>query len=153
MTIALTAVAGAGIMGAKAQYDSGKYNQAVANNNAIIANRMADDALERGKVEESQHRKKVEALKGSQRAAMAANGIDLDSGSALDILGDTAEMGEYDALMIRSNAQRDADGYRNQGVNYRAQGAMAKHQGNTGAMSTLLGTASSVSGKWSQGGK
>ena len=43
---------------------------------------------------------------------MAANGVDLSSGSPLDILGDTAMYGELDALTIRSNAEREAYGYR-----------------------------------------
>jgi len=48
---------------------------------------------------------------GAQRAAMAAQGIRLDTGSALDVQQETKAISELDALTIKNNALREAFGY------------------------------------------
>lgn len=69
---------------------------------------------------------------------MSASGIDLSTAGALDILGDTAAMGELDALTMVNNASREAYGYRMQAENDRLNAKMARRSGNMGAMTTLL---------------
>jgi hypothetical protein len=109
-------------MSAYGQYQQGQqqsamnnYQSAVAANNSIIASqqaaiqeRAAEDALSRGRIDEQQHRLKVSQMMGSQRAALAGSGVLVDSGSGLNLLADTATMGEMDALTIRGNAEREA---------------------------------------------
>lgn len=145
-------------MGAYGTYQQGQqqkaqaeYQAAVANNNAIIAERQAQDSLDRGRVEEQQHRLKVAQMKGTQRSALAASGVQVDSGSALDVVADTAMMGEFDALTIRNNAEREAYAYRVQGSNYQAEsglyslaGRNAARNGSFGAATTLLGGAAQI---------
>ncbi|MGO3685493.1 MAG: hypothetical protein ACTJGV_12290, partial [Proteus vulgaris] len=77
-------------------------------------------------------------LAGTQAATMSASGIDLSTAGALDILGDTAAMGELDALTMVNNASREAYGYRMQAENDRLNAKMARRSGNMGAMTTLL---------------
>lgn len=139
----------------KAAQSQANYQAAVARNNKIIADRQADDAIKRGSVEEAAYRRQVSQLAGRQRATLAANGVVVDQGSALDITEDTAEYGELDALTIRSNAEREAYGYRVQGQNfeadaglYDATGANARSAGNFGAVSNLISGAGSVASKW-----
>ena len=50
---------------------------------------------------------------------MAANGIDLGSETAVNILTSTDVMGEIDANTVAANAARSAWGYRTEGVNFR----------------------------------
>lgn len=145
---ALAVMAVTTAMSVYSQQQSAKYTAQVAENNAIIAEQKADDAIARGEHEERRHRLQVEALKGQQRSALAANGGVLDEGSALDILADTAEQGELDALMIRSNAQREANDYRNQAGNFESQASMARFEGNMNSATTIIGNAGSVSNKW-----
>jgi len=92
--------------------------------NATISERRAKDALERGELEEQQKRRETSALIGKQKAAMAANGVDLTFGSPLDVIVDSAVLGELDALTIRKNAHREEYDYHVQAANQRAQGAM-----------------------------
>jgi len=106
---------------------------------AKIQNQQAKDAIERGKVEEEQHRRKVSAFKGQQRSMLAANGVELDSGSASDLQADTAMLGELEALTIRNNAEREAYGYRSAASTYGYQADQAKTSGTRGAMGALLG--------------
>lgn len=139
----------------KAAQAQANYQAAVARNNQIIAERQAADALQRGEIAEKQHRLRVGQLAGRQRVALAANGVVVDQGSALDILGDTRELGELDALTIRSNAEREAYGYRVQGANFAAdaglldaRGASARSAASLAGMSSLLSGAGSVADKW-----
>ena len=161
-TILLAATAAGTALTAYGQYQQGqaaeaqgRYQAAVSRNNQIIAERMAKDALERGKTEEALHRQKVERFKGAQRAALAKSGVVVDQGSALDVLLDTAEMGELDALTIRSNAEREAYGYRVKGMNFAAEGELAKLRGkaqrraaNIQAMGTILGGTGQFAERW-----
>jgi hypothetical protein len=164
-TLAIASVAssvigtGVAAMGAmqqgKAAQAQANYQAAVARNNKIIADRQAEDAIKRGSREEASYRRQVSQLAGRQRATLAANGVVVDQGSAGDILADTAEYGELDALTIRSNAEREAYGYRVQGQNfesdarlYTATGANARSAGNFGALSNLISGAGSVAQKW-----
>lgn len=106
---------------AHAQQNAYNYQAAVDRNNAILAERQASDAEQRGVDAEMTHRRKTAELKGSQRAQLAARGLDLGAGSALNILSDTDLMTEVDALSIRDNATREAWGHRTQAQNYRSE--------------------------------
>lgn len=160
-----TAVAGTavGVYGSIQQGNAAKasaeYQAAVDRNNQQVAEWQTKDALDRGKEAERQQRLKVQSALGSQRAAMAANGVDLSSGSPLDILGDTTMYGEMDALTIRSNAEREAYGYRVQSQNFASnaqlsqmRGSSAQTAGMIGAGSTLLTGAGQVANTWAKFG-
>lgn len=139
--------------GAEAQKASAKYEADAARRNAGLADLEAAGALRRGADAEARHRLQVAQLAGQQRNAFAANGIALDSGSALDVLGDTAALGELDALTIRLNAEREAWGLRAgaAGIGGQAGLASAEASGTTpwipGA-STLLSSASTFASHW-----
>lgn len=140
---------------AAAQSAAANYQAQVASNNAVIARQNADAALQAGQAAEQQQRTKSAALLGSIRAAQAANGIRIDSGSALDVQADAATLGELDALTIRNNAARQAWAYQAQGDTFAAQSQLdtaqagwAQSAGQTQGMGTLLGGAASVSGQW-----
>lgn len=121
---------GFGAIGAYQQSASAKasaeYQSQVARNNAISAEYQAQDALKRGEVAEAEQRRKTMMLKGGQTARLAANGIDISEGSALQILSDTDWMGEQDALTVRDNASREAWAYRQQGSNAQSNSNMLK---------------------------
>lgn len=158
----LAATAASGVMQFMGQRQAGvaqanalRYEADQATNNSIIQERLAVDAIERGRTEEQLHRIKIGQLKGQQINAFAKNGVETDSGSPLDILSDTAMIGELESLTIRNNAEREAYGYRVNAQNYSASAAnsrtaasTAKSSANTAAFGTALSTAGSVSDKW-----
>ena len=132
-----------------------RYQAEVDQNNKEVEEWKASDAIARGKVEEDVHRIKVSQLKGRQRAVIAAQGREVDSGSALDILGDTAELGELDALTIRSNAEREEYEHNVRASNLGANKEMkllaannAIKAGNIAARTSLLQGVGSVASKW-----
>lgn len=97
--------------------------------NAAIADVQAKDAIARGAVEESKFRMGVRGLIGSQRVAFASGNIDAGFGSAVDVQADAAYLGEIDALTIRSNAAREAWGYRVAGDDLRQRADIARREG------------------------
>lgn len=123
---------------AKAAKTEGRYQQQQFETNARLADIQAKDAIKRGDKESANHMKKVRAMIGSQRAKMAAQGIDANSGSALDIQMDTAIYGSMDAQTIKNNAWREAWGYRVQANDYSGQGAMANLAAKNKARNTIL---------------
>jgi hypothetical protein len=126
----------------------GQFQSQVAKNNALAQQYMVDDALARGRRDEQEHRYKVAAIKGQQRAAFGASGVALDSGSPLEVLGDTAMLGELDALTIRTNAQREAYGHQAAKANYLADSQLSKTKGRYGAAGTLLTGSGRVAESW-----
>lgn len=147
LMIASTVAGGVGsIQQGQAANESAKYSAQVSQMNADMADRAARDALERGKLTEQKQRRENAQLQGAQVAAMAANGVDLSFGSPLDLIVDTAKMGEIDALTIRSNTAREERDIRQQALNYRGQagadlaaGRSARTAGYLGAAGTVLG--------------
>jgi hypothetical protein len=128
----------------------GRYQAAVAKNNQRLAERQAEDALRRGDLAEDQQRRKTGLILGTQRAGLAGQGTALDEGSPLDIVGDTAMVGETDALTIRSNAEREAWGYRAQAMNFGAQADIERSRaGLLGTGASLLGGGVGILDRWS----
>ncbi len=158
----LVASAGSTVLGAigqanRAQADAGQasYMAQVARNNQIIADRNATLALQQGQVQEDRQRLKTAQVLGSQRAALAAQGGDVNAGSDLDILGDTARAGESDAQAIHNNTMLRAYGHQLEATSAGGQANLySANAANTmanlpfGIGSSLLGGASSLADKW-----
>ena len=130
--------AGGAIQQGQAANRAAQYNAQVQDMNAKIAERNARDAIERGQLEEQQKRQATAAVIGRQRAAMAANGVDIGFGSALNTLVDSAMIGEIDALTIRSNAAREAYAYDVDATNRRADAKLSRAQGRAAVTGSLL---------------
>jgi hypothetical protein len=157
-SLGLTAAgAGMSVMGAYGKAGSTQaayeYQAQVAQNNAIAAEWQAQDAITRGQVAEARQRMNTAQLKGTQRASLAARGLDLGEGSALNILTDTDYMGELDALTIRDNAAREAWGYRENAKGAMSDAAMMRMRASAespamAATGSLLSGATSVASSW-----
>lgn len=128
---------GAGLT-ARSQMAEGRYAAQAAGANARMAELQAEDALRRGDIEAMRQRQATRGLIGSQRAALAAQGIDLTSGSAMELQEDAAALGAQDAETIRANAWREAWGFRAEATNLRTQGHLERAAAATKAGSTLL---------------
>ena len=156
-----------------------KYRASIARRNQEIAGIAAAEARSRGEIQstdaiargiqsESQQRARVSSLIGQQRVALAASGVSVDAGTAGDIQADTAAAGEFDALNIRANTEREvralrlasadtAAQFEQQALAHADEAALAElggtAAGTTGIFnvgSTLLSGASAVAGKWYQ---
>lgn len=122
----------------QAQSAMGGYQKTVSDINAGMATTQAQDAITRGDIAANTANMKTRQVVGSQRANMAAQGIDVNSGSAADVQGSTQAIGALDALTIKNNAWRTAWGYNVQASNYTSQGAFQKQAADTQSGQTLL---------------
>lgn len=129
------------------QRNQGKADQATAEHNAKLGALQADDALARGGIEEDRYRRQIAQIAGAQRAEIGNRNV-ATSGTALDLLSDTAMIGEEDALTIRNEAAREAWGYRNQADESRRWGKNARRNANAQAGSTLLTSGAQAYGLW-----
>lgn len=144
--ISLAAAGTSTVVNAKSARDQAAYTQRVAQNNAVEAERAAGKATAKGEQDAMMVRRQAAQAKGGQRAALAARGLDLNSGTAEQLQAQTDFFGEIDQATVRENAAETARGYRTQGANYKAQAANSK-PGEAGFVSLLSG-ASSVADKW-----
>lgn len=121
--------------------------------NARMAESTAQSALYQGQQQEIQSRLNTAQLKSSQRTSMAANGIDLGSGTATNILTTTDTMGDIDANTIAANAVRSAFGYRTQATNFQNDALMKRATAGaispiSSAVGTLLTSGGQVASNW-----
>lgn len=131
LAVGAVATIAATTLGTVSSVQQGKQQQAmynyqakVAEENAKIANKNAANERQTGIEEARLQRMKTMQAIGSQQSAMAANGMDITSGTSLDIIEDTAAMGELDALQIETNYERKALAYEQQGLNYNNEARM-----------------------------
>jgi hypothetical protein len=133
---------------ADAQKKATAYQAQVAANNAKIAGYQRSAALQQGEQEAQQSMLQRAQMLGKQRAALAANGVDLNSGSAIDLLASTEFLGEQDVNQIQNNAVRKAWGYEVEGSNYQAQSNLDQWKADTTnptAIGAMAGTTSLLS--------
>jgi len=140
---------------ADAQSASAAYQAQVARNNQTIAEQNAQSAEDVGLVQEQEQRQKTASLIGTQRAALAAAGLDPNSGSPLDLQSDSARLGELDAQTIGHNTALEAYNYQTQAGNFAAQAQLADAQsswatatGFTNLLGKGIGDGLSFSNKW-----
>lgn len=137
-----------GITSAVGAVMTGQSNAAMYSYRAKAAENMADYQRQVGEVEGQRQQMKTAAQLGSQRAAYAANGIDVSSGSPVDVAASTAKLGKLDELIIRSGAENKALALENDAMLDRAAAKNAKTEGFLKAGTSILGTVGSVSDKW-----
>jgi hypothetical protein len=136
-----------GVQTAQAQSAAAAAQEAQAKENAKAADAQARNTVLAAQVEEDRRRAQTRAMLAAQRAAFAANNVDMSMGTPMDLLGDTAAIGEQDALTIRANAARQAWGYKVDANNYLNEGKVAKAAGQNATMGTYLTTAGTAFGQ------
>jgi hypothetical protein len=131
--------------------EQAKYEAAILRNNAVLAQDQARSAKERGELEAVEHAKKVARLQGQQTAAFSANGIGVNTGSALSMLEATAEEGRANLDVINQNTlnevfalQTQSRNFVNKSVLTSFAGKQAKTAGNIGAFGDILKTGATL---------
>ncbi len=143
-TIALASMGAGTAASTVGAYYAAQSQKDALNLRADLNERQAQQVLEAGQREEQRSRLATARLKSTQRAGIAANGLDV--GSAADLLTSTDLMGEADAQTIRANAVRQAFGYRSEATMQRASaGAISPGMA---AATTLMGQAGQVASGW-----
>lgn len=151
--------AGAGQQ-ARAGSGAAAYNAAVAEQNAQLAKKNSDLTSAAGEEAALQQGMRVRAAGAQIKAAQGAGGLDVNTGSNVDVQAGQAETGTQDIMTIRSNAARQAYGFDVAGSGYSAQAALDRYQGENiarsgaaGQVASYLGGASAAASQYSRWAK
>lgn len=142
------------IQQSQAIQEKGAYDNAVAQYNARVQENQATQVANKAVEAENIQRQKTAELISRQRAQLGAAGVDIGSGSASNLIADTAMMGAADAYRIKSNYADQVTALNEQASLTRAQGAAAQSMANTSAFNTLVGgvasgiASSGIADKW-----
>lgn len=140
---ALTASAMMSLVGGVQQ---GRLSKQAGNFNASQLEQRAQQSLVIGNAEAVARARQTRQQAGAQRAALAANGVQVDSGTAADIVSDTFQIGAEDEAIIRNNAARAAWGFSEQAKQERYQGEAAAANQLVGGFATALTTGAQAYG-------
>lgn len=156
---------GGAIMGASGAAFSGKaqrnmygYQSGMALVNKSIAEGNADYTRKVGEINAGESGLKSRFQMGKITAAQGASGLDVNRGSAPDVRAGQQMIAQTDQSIIRASAARRAYAYDNEALKYGSESDLdimsAKVTGKATKLniaSSLLGGASSVADKWTQG--
>ena len=110
------------------QSNVAQYRSAVAQTNANIADQNATYERDVGEISAQQSGMKSRAELGAMKAQQGASGIDVNSGSSVDVRESMIELGTYDQAMIRSNAAHKAYAYEVEATQDRAQADLYQYE-------------------------
>lgn len=166
---------------AEAQAKAYTYQAGVASINARIARDNAAYAMAIGEEQALISGMKTRSQISSTKATQGASGVDVNTGSAVDVRASEAELGEFEQENIRHSAERQKYGYDVKALEQEQQKGLyemsaedmtkaagrirggktyleqakgyAGEAGDIGAFSSILGAGASVSDKWLKFGK
>jgi hypothetical protein len=121
----------------------------VAENEAATQQQLARNEMSKGIADRERQQRQAARAMGQMRADMGASGFEMDSGSMLSLLAESAQEHQYDSQVIMNNAAQAAWGHQanaiSAGNNYEAAKASKANAGINGLAlglnvgSTLLG--------------
>jgi hypothetical protein len=134
------------------------YQAGIAQINSKIDLQNADYARNQGEIQATQFGLKEAQQEAGIKVAQSASGLDVNSGSAVDVQRSQRQLGQMDLTQIRSNAAKTAYDFDvkstmdlNQSTLDIMGGTNAITAGNFAAASSILGSVGSVSSKWMSG--
>jgi hypothetical protein len=139
----------------EATSNAAAYSAQVAANNAVIAQQNATYAEAAGQQQAAATSLKDAAASGKVKAAQAASGIDVNTGSAVNVQASERETNVLNTETVLNNAELQAYGYRAAATGYEATAGLEKEEAEQApigaalsATSNLLSNASSIGLKW-----
>ena len=140
-------VAGTGLSAISAM-NAASMQQGIARNNAATAAEQAKSILASGERDAQTVQRRGSQMEGAQRARMAANGLDITSGTPADLIDQTDFFTAQDVATTRNNAKKGAWNAQAQAAGYSAQAN--GYSPLTAGATSLLGGAGQVADKWYQ---
>jgi hypothetical protein len=133
-----------GAMQYKAQGAAGKYNQAVANRNALVFEGQRDQIEAKAEFDIAQFQKNFKKIEGETRVALATSGVELGTGTAYNIELSNAYEARLQENLIRYNSQVAAANKMEEANFARIRGAMAKQESRLAQINTVASTGSNI---------
>lgn len=126
------------VVSAVGSLESGLYAGQVSENNKKIALQNEAYTREAGQEEAAIESRKGAARKARVKSSIAAHGVDVNTGSAADVIAGEAETNALDIMTVLHNSDLAAYGYRTQAVGYEAQAKQDVAGGIWGAAGDIL---------------
>lgn len=143
---------------AVASADSFNFKAGIAKLNSDIDKQNASWAINSGAIKAENYGLKAGQEIADTKIVQAASGLDVNSGSKEAVRDSQQSVAKYDQGTIRADAAHTAHGYEVKAAADSAEASMdtaaasnASKAGKLGILSSLIGTASSVASKWTQG--
>lgn len=127
-------------------YQDALARSAVAAQNAISYRYAAELAAQRGKESVVDINLKTQQLLGAQRAALAANGVVVDTGTSVEVAAQAAGIGASDAMAALNKARQEAAAFLTRANASDAEAYNAKRSGRSSLVGALLGAGTSILG-------
>lgn len=143
--------AGALVQGA-ATANASDYQAQVARNNATTAGYNAALATQSGEIQAENKSRQGAEKQANLKASTAANGVDVNSGSAVTTQEGAREVAATDTETVKHNALLQAYGYRTQQTGFEAQSKLDTQQGQDAEIGSAFGAAGSLVGNASSFG-
>lgn len=135
-----------------------RYQAGIADYNSRIAKQNADYERKAGEIDANISGLKTRFALGNIAAGQGASGLDVNTGSPVEVRDSQIAIGKRDQDQIRTNSARRAYGYEIEAANKTAQGQLYQMSADESiraskidAAKSILGGVSSVSSKWLQG--
>ena len=126
--IALAAGVGGSVLQGVSSANAAGYQAQIARNNAQIARQNAAYSAEAGSAQITAAGEKARQQQSEVRAAIAANGVGVNSGSAADVQASEREIGALDTANVGGRAANQVYGYQTQASDYTAQANLDQSQ-------------------------
>lgn len=158
-TLLSGAVSGAGALATSgASADAFNFKAGIATLNSQINKQNAAWAINSGAIKAANYGLKAGQEIADTKVTQAASGLDVNSGSKEAIRDNMTDVAKYDQNTIRTDAAHTAYGYETKAAADKAEASLdiasannAGKAGKLGVLSSIIGTASSVASKWTQG--
>jgi hypothetical protein len=147
------------VAGGVASRNQANYAAEVAKNNQTIALQNAARAEQAGNVQAEASGRKGAARMGALKVQQAAAGVDVNTGTPVDVQVGQREINQLDTETVLNNAALHSYGYRTQASNFEAEERAQRSKADKAvpaallsATGGLLSKASSLGFKWTGGG-
>ena len=138
-------VLGTSVIQAQQQNAAGKYNQAIQNRNAQIAEQEAAQIEKQKEFDIARFDQKFQQLQGQTKTRILTSGADL-SGTGLRVLRANAEQAEIEKNIIDYNAKIGQARKFEEANFFRIQGQVARQTARTAQIGTIVNTGKTLLG-------
>lgn len=126
-----------GLQQAEMIREQSKLTQRISELNALFAEQDAYEAEKAGESEAARYQTTIDQTVGDQRTTMAAQGVDINFGTAAALQEETRLTGFLNTIDIKNQARAKALGYKQQARNIRLNGAMGASQAEMNASAAV----------------
>ncbi|MDR2946431.1 MAG: hypothetical protein LBV79_06775 [Candidatus Adiutrix sp.] len=133
----------------KAAKASADYNAAIAADQAEVSKALARNEIAKGDADRERAMRASARQMGEMRSQLGASGFEMDSGSGLSLLAESAQEQQYDANIITNNAATAAwqhEANANSALNNQSWYKYQRQQSKGSALAVGLGVGGSILG-------